>query len=65
MKAMTSLGFKLHLTKRDDPTRSIKSMGLLLELGLARISIIGNKQAKVLARVELWLAQVEARKYRM
>ena len=61
--AMTSLGFKLHPTKRDGPTQSIEYIGFLLHLASARLAITGDKKDKVLAHVDALIAQVALRSW--
>ncbi len=58
-KAMTSLGFKLHPTKRDGPTQSIEYIGFLLELARAKLTITGDKRDKIKAHVQALRGQVE------
>jgi hypothetical protein len=50
---MTSLGFKLHPTKRDGPThvQSIEYTGFLLELARAELTIMSDKKDKIKAHV--------------
>ncbi len=58
-KAMTSLGFKLHPTKREGPVQSIEYIGFLLELARARLTITSDKRLKILAHAQTLMRQVE------
>ncbi len=58
-KAMTSLGFKLHPTKREGPVQLIEYIGFLLEPARARLTITSDKRLKITAHSQTLMRQVE------
>ncbi len=62
-KAMTSLGFKLHPTKREGPTQSIEYIGFLLELARARLTVTSDKRLKILAHAQALMEQVKQKEW--
>ena len=59
---LTSLGLKIHPTKKEGPLQAIGFIGFLLDLATPCLSITDDKRLKIVAHLKELITQVEAGK---